>query len=332
MKEVLFIGYYYHIKTGSCEFILKELTRYYKLTKVFIDIDKSNPYESIINLRNKHFDTLICWQIFPNVELINSSISFDKGIFFPMYDAVPSRRKIEKWWHIRNFQIICFSHKLHVELKRLGLSSRYIKYFPKPAQKLVFGDPNSAFFWYRHKSISYKDAEKICEKLKISHLHIHYANDPGHEAALNNDSNHLNITTSKWFKSKDELCATLSKSAYFIAPRNKEGIGMAFLEAMAQGKCVVAKDNSTMNEYIKHNENGILYKKKITNLGFDLKNIQRKAFYTITNGYQEWQTNKINIIKYINEHPKNNKIRLYFMILIGILSNPLKVLRTILKN
>ena len=98
MKEVLFIGYYYHQKTDSCEFILKELSKYYNLTKVFIDFNKLYLYESIINFRNKHFDKLIFWQIFPNAELILSSISFNKGIFFPMYDAIPSRRKIEKYW------------------------------------------------------------------------------------------------------------------------------------------------------------------------------------------------------------------------------------------
>ena len=34
---------------------------------------------------------------------------------------------------------------------------------------------------------------------------------------------------------------------------------MAFLEAMAMGKCVVANDDATMNEYIKDGENGILF-------------------------------------------------------------------------
>jgi hypothetical protein len=34
---------------------------------------------------------------------------------------------------------------------------------------------------------------------------------------------------------------------------------MAFLEAMAMGKCVVAHNDATMNEYIKDGVNGILF-------------------------------------------------------------------------
>lgn len=331
MKKILFIGYYYHKKTKSCDFILSELKKEFILEIVFINTDK-DPYENLEYLNNQHFDILVCWQIIPDIFRIKRIITFDKGALFPMYDSVPSRRKIEKWWHLRDFQIISFSRKLHIEFKRLGLSSHYIQYFPKPAEKLSYGNSNSAFFWYRHKSISYKDAAQICEKLKISNLHIHIANDPDQEATLNYDSKDLNITTSSWFESREELYNTMSKSAYFIAPRNKEGIGMAFLEAMAQGKCVIAKDSSTMNEYIKHNENGILYKKNISNLEFNLNKIQRNAFASITNGYKKWNMDKGTIINYIKKDPENNIIRLYFMVFIGILTNTVKVFRAILKN
>jgi hypothetical protein len=320
------------MKTKSCDFILSELKKEFILETIFINTDIGNPYENLEYLKNQYFDILICWQIIPDISSIKRIITFDKGVVFPMYDAVPSRRKIEKWWHIRDFQIICFSRKLHIEFKRLGLSSNYIQYFPKPAIKLSYGNPNSAFFWYRHRSITGKDAELICSKLKLNHIHIHNANDPGHEDTINKDSKNLNITTSSWFESREELYNTMLKSAYFIAPRNKEGIGMAFLEAMAQGKCVIAKDSSTMNEYIKHNENGILYKKNISNLEFNLKKIQRNAFASIACGYKKWEVDKGTIINYIKEDPKNNIIRLYFMVFIGILTNPMKVLRVIFKN
>ena len=36
---------------------------------------------------------------------------------------------------------------------------------------------------------------------------------------------------------------------------------MAFLEAMAMGKCVVANDDATMNEYIRDGKNGILFQR-----------------------------------------------------------------------
>lgn len=332
MEEVLFIGYNYHLKTKSCDFILEELESNFIVTKIFTEVNMESSHAKLSNLSNKKYDILIFWQIIPNLDLINKYISFKRGVFFPMYDSVPSRRKIVKWWHIRDFQIISFSLKLHIEFKRLGLSSNYIQYFPKPAKKLSYGNPNSAFFWYRHKSISFKDAEQICKNLKIRHLHIHNANDPGHEATLYKDSKELNITTSSWFESREELSDTLSKSAYFIAPRNKEGIGMAFLEAMAHGKCVVAKDNSTMNEYIKNKENGLLYKKDISNSKLDLNKMQRNAYTSITNGYKKWEADKEMIIECMQKDAKNNLIRLYIMLFLGILTNPMKVVEIVFKN
>jgi glycosyltransferase involved in cell wall biosynthesis len=44
-----------------------------------------------------------------------------------------------------------------------------------------------------------------------------------------------------------------------MAPRRYEGIGMAFLEAMAMEMCVVAENQSTANEYILSGKNVILY-------------------------------------------------------------------------
>ena len=330
MEEALFIGYNYHLKTRSCDFILEELESNFLLTKIFMEDNLDAAHGKLSKLSNKKYDILIFWQIIPNLDGINKYITFKRGVFFPMYDSVPSRRKIEKWWHIRDFQIISFSYKLHVEFKRLGLSSNYIQYFPKPAKKISYGNPNSAFFWYRHSSITSKDAELICSKLKLDKIHLHNASDPGHDAKPVKYSKKLVYTTSSWFESREDLYDTLSKSAYFIAPRNKEGIGIAFLEAMAQGKCVVARDNSTMNEYIKHKENGILYKKHIADSKFDLNKIQRNAYTSITNGYRKWEIDKKKIIIFINKGAKNNKIRLYFMILVGIITNPIKVCRVLL--
>lgn len=42
----------------------------------------------------------------------------------------------------------------------------------------------------------------------------------------------------------------INEKAIFIAPRDYEGIGLSFLEAMAMGKAVVGVNNPTMNEYI----------------------------------------------------------------------------------
>ncbi|MFL2835110.1 MAG: glycosyltransferase [Coraliomargaritaceae bacterium] len=249
-----------------------------------------------------------------------------------MYDAVPSRRRIEKWWQIRNFQIISFSRLLHKELKALGLSSHNIKYYPKPSKEIIYGDPYSAFFWHRHDSISSNDAELICKNLNLKHLHIHRASDPGHEANHENKFGEIRKTYSDWFKSQDEFRALISKSAYFIAPRNKEGIGMAYLEAMGQGKCVIAKNNSTMNEYIKNKENGILYGNKFKKSDINLKEIQQNAYISSLKGHEKWKKEKELILKYIKADTKTNKLRLYLMVIIGLTTNPGRVIKALLNK
>jgi glycosyltransferase involved in cell wall biosynthesis len=61
------------------------------------------------------------------------------------------------------------------------------------------------------------------------------------------------------FLSREEYLSRIAACEIVVAPRRKEGIGMAFLEAMAMGKCVVAHNDATMNEYIKDGVNGILF-------------------------------------------------------------------------
>ena len=60
------------------------------------------------------------------------------------------------------------------------------------------------------------------------------------------------------FLPRADYLARLASCGVVLAPRRKEGIGMAFLEAMAMGKCVVAHDDATMNEYIVDGESGLL--------------------------------------------------------------------------
>ena len=50
-----------------------------------------------------------------------------------------------------------------------------------------------------------------------------------------------------------------SRANVYFAPRLEEGIGQTFLEAIRWGRCVVAADNRTINEYIIHGVNGLLY-------------------------------------------------------------------------
>jgi glycosyltransferase involved in cell wall biosynthesis len=49
-----------------------------------------------------------------------------------------------------------------------------------------------------------------------------------------------------------------SEANIYIAPRSVEGVGLTFIEALSRGSAVVAYNGPTMNEYIRHKENGYL--------------------------------------------------------------------------
>ena len=64
------------------------------------------------------------------------------------------------------------------------------------------------------------------------------------------------------------------------------------------GKAVIAVDNPTMNEYIKHNVTGYLYdlkNPKIIDLS-NIKKVQENAYDYMVKGFNEWEKDKIKII------------------------------------
>lgn len=139
--------------------------------------------------------------------------------------------------------------------------------------------------------------------MEIDHIHLHKAMDPMQSFIKPDEETEKKITYSEWFDTADEMRSIMQESAFYIAPRQYEGIGMSFLEAMAMGRCVVAPDYPTMNEYIKDGENGILYNlddiKPVTI--DDVRRIQKNAYNYITNGYNEWTSRKQEILKWIEE-------------------------------
>jgi glycosyltransferase involved in cell wall biosynthesis len=63
----------------------------------------------------------------------------------------------------------------------------------------------------------------------------------------------------RWHADRGAALDELSRHNLYFAPRLREGIGLAFLEAMAMGLLVVAPARPTMTEYLTPGVNGLLY-------------------------------------------------------------------------
>jgi glycosyltransferase involved in cell wall biosynthesis len=141
-------------------------------------------------------------------------------------------------------------------------------------------------------------------------LHIHKGVDPNNEfiQPTREAEKKYQITYSDWFESRDEMLekigGLIKQKGIYIAPREYEGIGLSYLESMAMGKAVIAVDNPTMNEYIKHGINGYLINLKSPNK-IDLSNIeqvQKNAYEFMCEGYKKWEEAKSKIIEFIKKN------------------------------
>ena len=307
MKKLLYIGHAYHNKTKSTQFLKDMLKEKYEVKIFDFDPYNDNMATHFQSLAGKAFDILVIFQIMPHIDELKKVIKFKKSVFFPMYDGVPGRED-PIWYEYRNTQIINFSRTLHEELHSLGFSSHYIQYFSKPIKIESMGNTKSVFFWQRINPININTVEKLLTNSTINHVHIHKALDPQHEFVEPSKDNKWQITYSEWFDTKEEMLAMQQKSAIYIAPRLYEGIGMSFLEAMAMGRCVIAPDNPTMNEYIKNDVNGYLYNPQDPqpiNLG-DIKEIQQNTIKYMEDGYKKWERNKYKILDWLEEKIRVN--------------------------
>ena len=100
---------------------------------------------------------------------------------------------------------------------------------------------------------------------------------------------------------------------------------MSFIEALSRGMCVIAPNNSTMNEYIIHERNGLLYDLKnpkelnLSNLIEMCKNAAKIA----KEDYELWEKAKHKIfIDLAKPNKKHGPMKLLYFQLIYIFLIP----------
>ncbi len=160
-------------------------------------------------------------------------------VYLPMYDN--EWGSVWQWRRIAwsGMGVISFCKKVSDHARKCGVKNILdVRYFPDPAKfPHSDGERKRVFLWERG-DISRSTAEKLFPPA---------------------DGFTFDIKRRDEFLEREEYLHRLSRCEIVIAPRRKEGIGMAFLEAMAMGKCVAAHNDATMNEYIKDGYNGILF-------------------------------------------------------------------------
>ena len=300
MKKILYMDLEFHIKTSSTQFLYKLLEENFLVDKCFLDLG-GRAEEVSQDYTNCYYDYLILFQAMPERRCIET-FSYGKGILFPMYDSAVGKT-IDEWTEYRDFTIINFSKTLHDYLSKNGFESRYIQYFPKPQEIKDYGNVNTLFLWQRTNQIHANQILSLCGNLNLKKVHIHKAVDPFFYYIGVDERFCYDFSYSNWFPEKSDLLEVMSRAAYYAAPRKYEGIGMGFLDAMAMGRCVIAPNQPTMNEYIDDGVNGILYDYENPRniIVRDVRKLQENAHRSIERGYKKWMTDKYRIIEWIEE-------------------------------
>jgi glycosyltransferase involved in cell wall biosynthesis len=86
----------------------------------------------------------------------------------------------------------------------------------------------------------------------------------------------------------------------------REGIGLSFLDAMAQGMVVIAANDATMNEYISHGVNGYLFDidvPKPIDFG-DYGKVRDRSISDFAEGREEWLRSEPAIVDFIRKKPR----------------------------
>lgn len=261
MKKIAFIDHSFHIKSTATKFLIDIFKENYE-TEVFWDESwKTGKKLDLRKIRNDGYNVLVLFQMLNYDTKLIKKLGFEDVIIIPMYDAV-FLYKDYQWKPFSSFKFINFSKTLHDKLTAFGIKSHYCQYVPQPELfSEVEHDGLNGFFWQRINHISWYKVKSLIEGTTFDRFHIHGAIDPGHyfSCPLDEDISKFNITVSEWFEKREDFQQVLQRSNVFFAPRQYEGIGMSFLEAMAKGMCVVAPDLPTMNEYIEHGVTGLLY-------------------------------------------------------------------------
>jgi hypothetical protein len=231
--KLLFIDHECHKKTRSAEFFLSVVRKAFDVVEHYY----SHYYRTGSRKVAKDCDVAVIWE-FP-ISRWRFFFPGKRNVFVPMYD-----NEWASYWQWKRIAwsgmgVISFCDKVSQHARRCGVTNILdVRYFPDPADlPQENGDSKRVFLWERGE-ITRSVAEKLFPP---------------------SDGYVFDVKRADEFLERDAYLARIAKCGIVIAPRRKEGIGMAFLEAMAMGKCVVANDDATMNEYIEDGENGILF-------------------------------------------------------------------------
>lgn len=256
--RVALVALAFHLdNTKSSQFFIDICAEHYEDFHVIADVDA---WRDIPRLRP---DVLVVWQrMFPPREL--DSFGVKNIVLIPMYDACPHTDDF--WNGYRPYKILCFSRTLYDFLSSRGFDALRVQYYMRPAAgEIGKRGERRAFYWERSALVDWPCIRSLIAGGRLESLDYHRAlniRERGKTEPSAEEARRLDISFSEWFEDNEAYAEMVRRNTIFFAPREAEGIGLSFIEALAWGLAVVAPNAPTMNEYIEDGVTGFLYDPK----------------------------------------------------------------------
>jgi hypothetical protein len=301
--RVAFIGNAWHQKTGSSRFLVDLLEQHASVEHWSGEPGNAATKDWAADFNEDRYDAIVIWQLHEAFERLSGH--HPNVVFVPMYDAMLWGGAFF-WKQVFNTaKILCFSWRLRQEVMRRAAVHAGFQYYPDPARHVPAEDFTTlrGFLWYRRREISPHAVFRLCEGTEFERFTVHDAADPDNaaEGPWIAPANIHRLERTGWSEDRSAYDAALRAANVFFAPRLFEGIGMSLLEAMAAGHCVVAPNAPTMNEYISHGTNGLLYlPNRPARLDFtDARTLGARARESVERGSQRWRSSIPALLNFI---------------------------------
>lgn len=301
MKKILFLDLASHRNSLSGTWMLELLKSRYEVDLRYAT--SRNSKDIPLRQEVQQYDAIIFWQIAP---IVSRAASYKMPtIYAPMYDSETYNRG--KWMRIKfhHASVISFTDREASFIRPLGLPILDAKYF-SPHKEFCPGDPRKLFLWDRG-DIHFADIKKLFAPGFLTEMVVRCNETEADKISAEDRRLYgVRIVPHEQYLSRDAYLNIFSDCGIFVAPRLKEGIGLSFIEAMMCGKCVVAHDDATMNEYLDHMRTGILvdFKKKIHRLDIsvdDIKKMQCSCYEEAERGLAAWRSSRQKILDFIED-------------------------------
>lgn len=310
MSSIAFVDHSFHKKTQSNLF-LTDLLRDHGHTVDFFWDDGWQGGAKIRICDLASYDAIVLFQCDVARDAYYYRQCHRNVTCVPMLDeaaisAGPGKEFCARLWPMRGSKLLAFSSALHALATTAGIHSKHAQYYcppliPQPAHQ----EGMRGFFWQRRPDmVSWGTVKTLLGQCRFDSLHLHLAEDPGQTQYVpptEEECRFYNISISHWFDCKADYERVRSAANVFFAPRTDEGIGLSFLECFSAGQCVVAPDYGTMNEYIIHGLNGLLYEPKTPRpLDFSaVATLGSNAYQSCVSGHMRWRMMGKELVEYI---------------------------------